>query len=733
MAPGTARFVEIDTKPTPLDTEITLFGSACPASDAEAVARNDDAYGLSAALAIDTQRDSGVRFARVRNLGHAGRAVARLDTAGAFIGRITDEVTGSPLGAYVQAVTPDGYYANGTNSDGSTGLYLLSADPGSYYVYVNGPWGGGYVAELYPDAPCGPSGGFGACDVADATLLTLGDGQQLAGIDVALNYGARIVGTVRDATTGAPLLNAIVQAYDASGQSLGFATGVDAAGRYTLSGFLTGTAYVLATADSYSSQIWNHVACGGPTGIDCDPTTGTPLAVVRNQLTTGIDFDLSRGAYIDAQVSFRGGHGLQNGAWNLTLYDASGAYYTQFYAYGSTAIETGAIPPGSYFAAASVPGYFGQLWNGIDCPRTCDTIASTGTPVTIPAHGHAALAFSLLALPTLSGTITDAATHAPIPDLSIALVPVDPSGYTFYTQTDGTGRYAFTDAFPGAYYAFASTSLYRPTVYPAAACTRNDFASCDLDAATPLSIVYGGSDLGGIDMALPANGSIAGRVLLRVPDGMTLTPLVPAYEYVYAYDPSGSIVGSTSIGVDGSYVIAGLPAGNYHVIATGYSFDQAYPGIDCTGNCVPTAGTPLALAQGQSLTGIDFDPYPIRAIYGRVTNANGAGVGGAAIDFWQSINGAHCGVGSVNADGYYVVTDPYGWCYGPFKLSTDIDGPYVNQVYDHILCPNGPAWLGLCDVMSGTDVSYPTTPSFTIANFALGAPPDPIFANGFER
>jgi hypothetical protein len=116
-----------------------------------------------------------------------------------------------------------------------------------------------------------------------------------------------------------------------------------------------------------------------------------------------------------------------------------------------------------------------------------------------------------------------------------------------------------------------------------------------------------------------------------------------------------------------------------------------------------------------------------------VTNANGAGVGGAAIDFWQSINGAHCGVGSVNADGYYVATDPYGWCYGPFKLSTDIDGPYVNQVYDHILCPNGPAWLGLCDVMSGTDVSYPTTPSFTIANFALGAPPDPIFANGFER
>ena len=41
IAPTDARFLRLDTLPTPLDTEIALFGAACPADDSEAVARNE--------------------------------------------------------------------------------------------------------------------------------------------------------------------------------------------------------------------------------------------------------------------------------------------------------------------------------------------------------------------------------------------------------------------------------------------------------------------------------------------------------------------------------------------------------------------------------------------------------------------------------------------------------------------------------------------------------------------
>lgn len=734
VTPAAKGSTRLDTMPTPLDTEITVFGSACPSGEGDATARSDDAFGLAAAVAIDAA--GGVRYARVRNLGRAGHVVARVETAAAVLGRITDARNGNALPAIVDSVTPDGYYGNSTMADGGSGLYLLTVDPGSYYIFVGDPAANPtpYVSELYPDAPCRSSYfDLSQCDVADATVLVLADGQQVAGIDVALDIGGRIAGTVRNADDGTPLAGATVGLFDASGSPVNlYVNPTDAAGRYETAGLLTGSYYVLVTAGGHGSQLWDHIDCGGPLHTDCtDVLDGTPLPIVRDQLTSGVDFDLPRNAHIHATISARGQSSIPISTWWLWVYQADGTYIGQYYSYGTDAVDTDSLAPGTYHAYTGVAGYFGQVWNGIDCASDCTQELPGGTPITLTAGGEADIAFSLLPIPTVSGTITDAATHAPLANIQVALVPVGSTYTTNYAYTDAAGHYEVWAYQAGDYYVWATDVAHRGTVYPDAPCGGAYFGTCDTSTATAVTLAYGGSNVTGADIAMPVNGSIAGHVEMRLPDGMTLPPIVPTNESIAISDIDGNYVGASYTDIDGNYTVIGLPAGTYYAIASGYGFAQVYDGFDCSFNCQPSGGTPIAIAQGEAAQGIDFDPIPSDSIFGRVTDNGGAPVAGVAIDQWNALDGSHCGVGITNADGYYSVHDTSFRCYGTNRLSTDTD-LFENQVYNGIYCPNGSAWLGLCSLDGGTDVLLPSTPEFVIANFILGPRPDAIFANGFE-
>jgi protocatechuate 3,4-dioxygenase beta subunit len=729
VAPAKKGYTRLDTMPTPLDTDITLFGTACPASESEAKAYDDDAFGLAAAVAIDAA--GGVRYARVRNLGHAGRVVARVDTAAAILGRTTDERNGHSLSAIVATVTPDGYFGSSVFADPTTGLYLLTADAGTYYVMAEDGSEPGYVTELYPDAPCNGMDIFNVatCDLADATVLTLGDGQQIAGIDIALNIGGRVAGTVRDAADGTPISSAVVDVFDPAGNYFNRAT--DAAGRYTISGLVTGTYYVVAGAQGYGGQVWDHIACGPPVGSNCQPLDGTPLAVVRDALASGVDFDLPRQAHIHATVSARDGDDAEIGSWSIFVYAADGTFINQYLAFGSGSVDTGSLPPGSYRAFAEAAGHFGQVWNGIDCTSDCSAELAQGNLISLTEGAEADVSFALLSFPTVSGTVTDAQTHAPIYGAAVALVPVGSTYSNVYAYSDGSGHFTITPYQTGAYYVWSSESTHRGTVYPDAPCGNGDFASCDLATAVPVTIALGGPSVTGADIAMPVDGSIAGHVTIRVPDGVTPITVVPFYEHVYAYDAAGNYAGSGAVDTDGSYVVPGLPAGTYYAVASDYTFSQIYDGLDCGLVCQPDTGTPIVIAQGENVTGIDFDPIPPDYIFGRVTDGSDAGVPGVAIDLWDANDGEHCGVGVTNADGWYALQDTSYSCGGLFRLSTDTT-LYENQVYDGLYCPAGSVYLGLCGIDGGTDVTLPTTPVFVIADFVLGPRPETIFANGFD-
>jgi hypothetical protein len=234
---------------------------------------------------------------------------------------------------------------------------------------------------------------------------------------------------------------------------------------------------------------------------------------------------------------------------------------------------------------------------------------------------------------------------------------------------------------------------------------------------------------------MPVNGTISGHVLLRTPAGMTLPPIVPAFEIVNIYDTGGTYVAVSYVTATGDYSVPGVPAGTYYASVSGNDLDQIWPGIDCDvgSTCDPLTGSPIAIGQGENLTGIDFDPVPLSYVFGHVTDNLGAPVAGVAIDLWNTTDSTHCGVAVTNADGDYAATDTVFPCYLGHRVSTDAaSDAYVDEVFDGILCPAGSAYLGLCSLDPGTVLPIPTTPQFAIANFVLGPRPDEVFTNGFD-
>ena len=72
------------------------------------------------------------------------------------------------------------------------------------------------------------------------------------------------------------------------------------------------------------------------------------------------------------------------------------------------------------------------------------------------------------------------------------------------------------------------------------------------------------------------------------------------------------------------------------------------------------------------------------------------------------------------------------WFAGPVKVSTDAGGPFIDELFDDVACPDGPAFLGLCPLANATPIAVPTTsPTPIVVGFTLNRV-DAVFANGFD-
>ncbi|HSC12545.1 MAG TPA: carboxypeptidase-like regulatory domain-containing protein, partial [Rhodanobacteraceae bacterium] len=146
--------------------------------------------------------------------------------------------------------------------------------------------------------------------------------------------------------------------------------------------------------------------------------------------------------------------------------------------------------------------------------------------------------------------------------------------------------------------------------------------------------------------------------------------------------------------------------------------------------CLPPTGTPIVVATGAAVEGIDFSLVPLNAIVGRVTNKDGMPLPGSYVDLFSAATHEHIGSGVADSDGYYVLPANPGTGY---NVATDAIAGYYNQVFSGISCPIGPAYFGQCALTGATTVSLlgGSVPP-VIMNFVLQSS-DPIFKSGFEN
>lgn len=329
-------------------------------------------------------------------------------------------------------------------------------------------------------------------------------------------------------------------------------------------------------------------------------------------------------------------------------------------------------------------GWVNAAWQGWACPGGGCSYNSTGDPVAV-TDGAATSGIDLALSRTgaVSGAVTAAGTGQPLGGAQVTLNNASGYGHRV-AYTDAAGRWSKGELEPGVYFAVAVhenaiSQLWQGIAWPWTTAT----------AGTPIRVGPGGQ-VPGVDFALQVEGSVAGRVS----DAATGAPLAGIIVYAFV---GQSVRSSASTGADGTYTIAGLDAGSYHVATWGSSqwVDEVYDDVVCDGWCDPTTGTPVAVQLGATTPGIDLALTRLGTLGGHVS-ASGSGypLAGVELRYYDS-NGSF---------GWYSVTDDAGdWTLGTLSRTAPLfivarGGDYLDELWDDFPCEAG------CDPTTGSPV-----------------------------
>lgn len=268
------------------------------------------------------------------------------------------------------------------------------------------------------------------------------------------------------------------------------------------------------------------------------------------------------------------------------------------------------IPAGAYVAFAVAPGYSMQFYQGKSYFLVADVIKLTAD---MPGINFSLSALPPVVLGEISGQVLDSVKNAGVRARLIAFRAVwtfaaDPYAVkAFFTETDSTGAYAFTDLLPGVYYILAlPVGNYAPVFYS------NGSQGLRWDKAT--GITMSGNTISGINIyPRPLADSARGYTMIKGSvshSGGSSSAFAGAM--VFAGYPNGDIAGYTLSDSQGKFVIDGLAPGSYTVSADvpGYtllSSAQASPSYDGSGNAVAgNVSLSLKTTSVQTITSSDL-------------------------------------------------------------------------------------------------------------------------------
>ncbi len=478
----------------------------------------------------------------------------------------------------------------------------------------------------------------GGCDTASTTVGPSGS----------------ISGTVTDAQHN-PLegCSVVVWSWGGAGSDHTGNTGAD--GHYTVTGLTTGSYGVDVGCDGYVHTYYNNT---------WNADYAMPVSVVEGQNTPGINFSLQAAGTISGTVTDGQGNPLE-GCQVAAEPWAGGADI-----YGNTDAEgdysNSGLPSGNYRVFDECSGYAQMYYDG-----AYDSGSATSVHV---AQGQVTggIDFALEPSGSISGTIVDGAGH-PIDGADVQACP--PEGdYCGWATSAADGTYTITDLDYLTFTVYAAASGYAQQYY-------QDVSSSE--DATPVGISEAHLDATGIDIHLIVGGSISGVV--RDGQGSALSGI-----YVNANPPDNSsgVWLWALTAADGSYTIADVPPGPYHVWTMPGSYAPEY----YISVRWPEDATSVQVASGEDTPNIDFVLDGGGSISGVVTGAGGHPVAGARVNaspvnrtvpWWWSLLQAFFGwsYATTTADGTYTITALPAASYQVWMQDTPA---YLTKYYDGV-------------------------------------------------
>jgi hypothetical protein len=307
---------------------------------------------------------------------------------------------------------------------------------------------------------------------------------------------------------------------------------------------------------------------------------------------------------------------------------AAGDYWLQFGNYVDPADDTGYVS--LFYGQTSPSDPFGPVH--VDAGATL-----TGIDIVLHPGG------------AISGTVTDAA-GTPVAGVDVAL---DGAGEN--ALTDASGRYTLTNVEPGSYPLYFQPSEDSDLLhqnYGGTPVPRADFDSIPYQSTgyTPVQVTAG-TTTGGIDTQLTTGGVITGTVtdnagqpLAGITVNLATPASGPAFEWLYE-------AGSVTTDAAGHYRINRLAAGTYRVSFVGNGYDgQLYGGGQSY-----AAATPIEVAAGATVAGIDAEMRVTGAISGYVADLQGSPL--AALVTAYGLDGATAGMSLTDSAGNYTIAN----------------------------------------------------------------------------
>ncbi len=487
-----------------------------------------------------------------------------------------------------------------------------------------------------------------------------------------------ITGTVISNADG-PLAGAEVVVFDTFGFGVATAT-TGPGGTYLAGGLEDGVYFALAMDPVHLDQIFDGLPCQD----FCDPTVGTAINV-GPALVEGIDFQLDLGGTLTGQVRATGsGEPLQS---LVDLYDSAGNLLRSASTDSNGVYTLSGLDAATYLLKTlNFEGFQDQLYEGIPC-NFC--AVGEGDPIQVTLSQTTTIDFELERKGAIAGTVRLAGSGAPLDFALIEIYDQDGnfanSGTTF---VDGT--YEIGGLSAGTYFARTNTTFstgQRDELYDDLPCVD----PCDVTTGTPIS-VQADQTTAGIDFDLEDQGKISGTV------GYADTPPQFLGTTVAIWDESGAFVEQLFLSGDASaeYSTRGLPDGTYFMSASSFPefATQLYDGIYCPEigfDCLPTSGTPVIIAEGQDVPGIDFTLNRLGVVTGQVSDAVTGRPLANAILLLQPIGSTDGFTIGTNAGGSYVFNNLPP---GTYTARADLDG-YGGEIFKEIT----PCTLAGCNII----------------------------------